>query len=91
MHQGGAALRDAAGITAGAKRDLSGGGDQALEGIGALTYIGTEDVSGRGIHRHGSEVARVRYYACTTAAGRRYVLIHLVPADLLTDYDVVAR
>ena len=91
VHQGGAALRDAAGITAGAKRDFSGGGDQALEGIGALTYIGTEDVSGRGIHRHDSEVARVRYYACTTAAGRRYVLIHLAPADLLTDYDVVDR
>ena len=29
-----------------------------LDGLGALTYLGVEDVSDRRIHRHGSDVRR---------------------------------
>ena len=90
MRAGGAALADAPDITPGAKRDFAGGAGQALEGMGPLTYVGVEDVTGRGIHRHGGEVARVRFYAFTIGAVRRYVLVHLTAGDVVTDYDVVA-
>ena len=91
IRQGGKALADAERVTPGAKKDFGAGHDPALEGLGALTYLGEEDVSGRGIHRHGGDVARVRYFAVTTAAGKRYLLVHLTAEGSLTDYDVVER
>ena len=57
----------------------------------ARSYLGVEDVSGRGIRRHGSEVARVRYYRFTTTAGQRYLLVHLTTDGAITDFDVVER
>jgi len=55
------------------------------------TYLGDEDVSGRGIRRHGGEVARVRLYRFQTEAGTRYLLAYLTATGAVTDYDVVAR
>ncbi len=57
--------------------------------MGALGYIGVEDVSGRSIHRHGAEVTRVRFYSVTTSAGPRYLLVHLAPDGSVADFDVV--
>ena len=91
MRQGGAALTDATGITPGAKADFAGGIGPALDGMATPTYLGVEDVSGRGIRRHGSEVARVRYYRFTTTAGQRYLLVHLTADGTVTDFDVVER
>jgi hypothetical protein len=56
-----------------------------------LTYLGLEDVSGRGIRRHGGNVARVRYYQVTTTAGQRYLFVHLTADGIVTDFDVVER
>ena len=64
---------------------------EGVSSLGLGTYLGEEDVSGRGIHRHGGDVARVRYFAVTTAAGKRYLLVHLTAEGSLTDYDVVDR
>jgi CubicO group peptidase (beta-lactamase class C family) len=91
LKQGGPALANAPGITPGAKKDLGRGGDRALEGLAELRYLGEENVSGRGIHRHGHDVARVRLYRVTTPAGPRYLFVHLTLDDAVTDYDVVAR
>jgi CubicO group peptidase (beta-lactamase class C family) len=54
-------------------------------------FLGQEDVSARGIHRHGSDVARVRYYQVTTNAGRTYLLLHLTAQGALADLDLVER
>jgi CubicO group peptidase (beta-lactamase class C family) len=91
MRQGGTALADAPGVTPGAKRDFAAGIGSALDGLGALTYLGVEDVSGRGIRRHGGNVARVRYYRVTTSAGQRYLFVHLTAVGIVTDFDVVER
>ncbi len=91
LRQGGTALAGAPGITSGAKEDFSGGIGTALDGLGPLTYLGVEDVSGRGIRRHRSDVAWVRYYRVTTTAGQRYLLVHLTAKGIVTDFDLVER
>ena len=57
----------------------------------SATYIGEENVAGRGIRRHGGEVARVRLYRLRTQNGERYLMVHLTSEGVVTDYDVVAR
>ena len=91
IRAGGAALRDAPDIPPGTKQDFAGGVGSMLDGLGALTWLGDEDVTGRGIHRHGSDLARVRYYRATTNAGQRYVLVHLTAVGSMADFDVVER
>lgn len=90
IQQGGAALAGAPDIMTGTKRDFAGGIGPALDGMGALSYIGVEEVAGRGIRRHGNDVARVRYYGLTTDAGPRFVLVHLTADGRVTDFDVVS-
>lgn len=89
--QGGSALRDALDIPPGTKHDFAGGVGTALDGLGTLSWLGDEDVSGRGIHRHGADVAQVRYYRVTTSAGQRYLLVHLTAEGSVADFDVVDR
>jgi CubicO group peptidase (beta-lactamase class C family) len=91
IRQSGTALADAPDITPGTKQDFAGGIGSALDGLGALAYLGVEDVSGRGIRRHGGAVARVWYYRVTTNAGQRYLLVHLTAEGSVTDFDVVER
>ena len=91
IRQGGAALAHAPDIPAGTKRDFAGGVGSALDGIERLIYLGTEDVSRRELHRHDSDVARVRYYRVTTTAGQKSLLVHLTAEGSIADYDVVDR
>jgi len=91
IRAGGTALARAPDIPPGTKQDFAGGGGSALDGLAALTYLGTEEVSDRAIHRHGSDVARVRYYRVTTSAGQRSLLVHLTAEGSIADYDVVDR
>lgn len=90
IQQGGTALAEAPDIMPGTKQDFASGIGPALDGMSALRYIGVEEVSGRGIRRHGSDVARVRYYRLTTDAGPRFVLVHLTAKGSVTDFDVVS-
>ncbi len=87
---GGEHLANAASVTAGAKKDLAGGA-AGLRGLRDLTYLGESDVSGRGIHRHGHDVARMRIYRVVTDTGPSNLLVHLTADGLVTDYDLVAR
>jgi CubicO group peptidase (beta-lactamase class C family) len=89
--KGGAAVSDASDLTPGAKKDLGGGDNSALAGMGVLTYLGQEEVSGRGIRRHGGEVSRVRMYRFPNKGQDHYLLVHLTVAGSVTDYDVVDR
>jgi CubicO group peptidase (beta-lactamase class C family) len=89
LDQGGSALASAPDIPPGTKRDFSGGTGGALAGLTQPIYLGEEDVSGRGIHRHGSEVARVRYYRVTTTTGLHYLLAHLTAQGNVADFDLV--
>jgi hypothetical protein len=91
LRQGGEALASAVDITPGAKQDFGRGANPALGGVATASYLGEEDVSGRGIRRHGGEVARVRLYRMQSEAGQRYLLVHLTAAGIVTDYDVVTR
>ncbi|HTL06204.1 MAG TPA: serine hydrolase domain-containing protein [Gemmatimonadales bacterium] len=90
LRQGGAALDNAADLPPGTRKDFSPGAGAALEGIGRLSYLGSENVAGRGIHRHGSEVASVRYYR-TGNARLPYLLVHLTAEGRLADFDLVDR
>jgi hypothetical protein len=91
LRQGGDALAGAPDVTPGAKQDLGSGANPALGSAGTAMYLGEEDVSDRGIRRHGSEVARVRLYRMQTPTGQRYLFVHLTAAGTVTDYDVVSR
>ncbi len=78
-------------ISAGAQRDFREGVPGLLEDMGKLTYLGEEDVSGRSIHRHGEEVARVRYYKTTFKGEEGYLLLHLTTDGKLADFDTGSR
>jgi CubicO group peptidase (beta-lactamase class C family) len=91
IRQGGTALANAPDLPPGTKQDFIGWNASPLEGLAAPIFLGQEDVSARGIHRHGSDVARVRYYQVTTKAGRTYLLLHLTAQGALADLDLVER
>jgi hypothetical protein len=91
LRQGGETLAAAPGVTPGAKQDFVSGGNAALGSAATSVYLGAEDVSGRGIRRHGGEVARVRIYRMQTPTGPKYLLVHVTAEGDLTDYDVVQR
>ena len=91
IKQGGVAMTSAADVTPGAKRDFAGGADSTIAMASSATFVGDEDVSGRGIRRHGSEVAKVRMYRLPAQAGGRYLLVHLTSTGQVTDYDIVDR
>ena len=90
LRDGRAALDAAADVTPGAKRDFARG-DPALADFASATYLGAEDVSGRGIRRHGGEVSRVRLYRISTKNGERYLMVHVTAEGAVTDYDVLLR
>jgi CubicO group peptidase (beta-lactamase class C family) len=91
LHQGGEALASAPDITPGAKQDFGTGANPALGMAATAVYLDDEDVSARGIRRHGGEVAHVRLYRLETKTGPRYLFVHLTAAGSVTDYDVVQR
>jgi CubicO group peptidase (beta-lactamase class C family) len=90
LRDGRAALDAAVDVTPGAKRDFARG-DPALADFASATYLGAEDVSGRGIRRHAGEVSRVRLYRLSTKNGERYLMVHVTAEGAVTDYDVLLR
>ena len=90
MRQGGEALTRAA--IPEQTRQVYRQGFPGLDGVEAMTYLGEENVSGRGIHRHGSDLARVRFYRLPPKDGQeRYLLVHLTAEGLVADLDPVSR
>jgi CubicO group peptidase (beta-lactamase class C family) len=86
--QGADAIAQVPGFAPGARRDFMAAG-VGFSGLQSISYIGTFDVSGRGIERHGSPVASVRYYALNPGMATRYMLVYLTADHLMTDEDPV--
>ncbi|HSC28250.1 MAG TPA: serine hydrolase domain-containing protein [Vicinamibacterales bacterium] len=91
LAQGGEAVRSLQQLTPGARTDLSGRPVRDLAGVRRVTYLSAQDVAGRQIERHGSTVARVLFYRLESAAGRRWLMVHVTSDGLITDYDVVDK
>jgi hypothetical protein len=87
--QGDAAVRTLQQLTPGARTDLAAGSARAFAGVRGLAYLSAQDVSGRGIERHGGAVSRVLFYRMETDRGRRWLMVHVTSDNLITDYDVV--
>jgi hypothetical protein len=90
LAQDGEAVRTLQQLSPGARADLRAPVRQ-LAGIRAVTYVSSQEVTGRRIERHGGAVARVLSYRVETAQGPRFVLIHVTSAGLITDYDIVEK
>ncbi len=80
---------DAQALTPGALRDFGPGSMDDFAGITGVSFVGEEDVAGRGISRHGGSVARMLYLKATFGGAQRYVLVFLTKDGLLTDVDWV--
>ena len=91
LQQSGEAFAAAPSVTPGAKRAFARGIGSRLQGMETPVYLGEENVANRGIRRHGSDVARVRYYAVRLTAGPRYVLAHVTAEGTVADFDIVDR
>ncbi|WP_373331549.1 serine hydrolase [Salmonirosea aquatica] len=90
MVKGGKTLEEASGLTLGAKRDFAGGMPEP-ETLKSLTFIHSENVAGRGIQRHGSDVSEIVTYRLKSNRPDTYILVHLTSDGLVTDWDLVEK
>lgn len=90
MVKGGKLLEEASGLTLGAKRDFAGG-MRELETLKSLTFIHSENVAGRGIKRHESDVSEIVTYQLKSNQPDTYILVHLTSDGLVTDCDLVEK
>lgn len=90
MVKGGKILEEASGITSGAKRDFTGGMREP-ETLKSLTFMHSENVAGRGIQRHGSDVSEIITYLLQSNQPDTYILVHLTSEGLVTDCDLVEK
>ncbi|HEY7474611.1 MAG TPA: serine hydrolase [Vicinamibacterales bacterium] len=78
-------------LTPGARANFADRQIRDFAGVGTLTYLSAQDVTGRRIERHGGTVARVLFYRMGTEEGDRWLLVHVTSDNLITDYDVVDK
>jgi hypothetical protein len=90
MRSGGSAVTAAPDVAPGAKIPYQRGGPP-LAAFENGAYLGEENVTGRGIRRHGGEVARVRLYRAQPERGQRYLMVHLTAEGAVTDYDILLK
>lgn len=90
MVKGGKILEEATGLTSGVKRDFAGGMREP-ETLKSLTFIHSENVAGRGIQRHESEVSEIVTYQLKSNQPDTYILVHLTSDGLVTDCDLVEK
>ncbi len=88
---GGRAVEAVGGVAPQARKDYSRGPSPELGGIRAISFIAVQDVSERGIERHGGRVARILYCRLMTDQAPRHVLVYLTADGLVTDQDTVAE
>lgn len=90
MVKGGKILEEASDLTLGAKRDFAGGMREP-ETLKSLTFIHSENVAGRGIQRHESDVSEIITYQLKSNQPDTYILVHLTADGLITDWDLVEK
>jgi hypothetical protein len=88
---GGDAVRSLQHLSSGARADLSGSPARQFTGVLGVTYLSSQNVTGRRIERHGSAVVKVLFYRVETAQRSRYVLVYVTADNLITDYDIVEK
>ena len=88
--KGGKILEEASGLTSGAKRDFAGGMPEP-QTLKSLTFIHSENVAGRGIQRHESGVSEIVTYRLKSNQPDTYIIVHLTPDGLVTDFDLVEK
>ena len=74
-----------------ARTNLAGAPVRELAGVRAVTFVASQDVTGRRIERHGGAVVKVLFYRLEKAQGHRWLLVHVTADNLITDYDVVDK
>jgi hypothetical protein len=89
--EGGDAVRSLHQLTPGARADLSGSPARQLTGVRKVTYLSSQDLTGRRIERHGGTVGKVLFYRVETAQRPRFVLVYVTADNLITDYDIVEK
>jgi CubicO group peptidase (beta-lactamase class C family) len=89
FEQGGNAVETVSSIAPQARNDYARGPSPELAGIRAISYIAVQEVSDRGIDRHGAKVGRILYYQLLTNRAPRHVLVYLTLDGLITDQDVI--
>jgi CubicO group peptidase (beta-lactamase class C family) len=87
LGQGSPALTAVQGITEGARKDFNNAWEPAA-GLTQLSFVAAQDISTRGIERHGSKVARILYYRMTAHGVESRLLVHLTADGLVTDVDI---
>jgi CubicO group peptidase (beta-lactamase class C family) len=90
MVKGGKTLEDASSLTLGAKRDFAAGMGKP-ETLKSLAFIHSENVAGRGIKRHESDVSEIVTYQLKSNQPDTYILVHLTSDGLVTDCDLVEK
>jgi CubicO group peptidase (beta-lactamase class C family) len=86
---GGACAAESKLIAAGMKGQAGGRGIKELSGIRSLAYLGEQDLAGRAIERHGSQIGKVLLYKVDNPGGRAYLMIFLDKDGLVADQDLV--
>jgi hypothetical protein len=76
-------------IAAQARGDFSHGQVPEFGGLQSISFVWSQDVSERGIERHGAKVSRVVYYRIATHNGPRSVLIYMTAEGQISDEDVL--
>lgn len=88
--QGGAAVKESKLVTEGVRKNFQGANPDARD-VKALAFVHAENVSGRGIERHGHAIAKVLHYRVKTSTGDKLLLVHVDANGLVGDYDFVLR
>lgn len=88
---GGGAMDTLTVLSPGARKDLAGYQEPLFAGFQRVIPVGDFDVSARGIERHQSKVARVRYYRVVMPSSEEFVLIYLTSDGLIADLDIAAH
>jgi CubicO group peptidase (beta-lactamase class C family) len=89
MAEGGDAVKKVANIAPGCRKDYSQGPAGELKGIKAVTFVSSQDVTGKGIVRHGGKVSQILYLNLSTNKAPSHILVYLTSDGLVTDQDVV--
>ncbi len=89
--RGGKAVEDVEGVAAQARKDYARGPAPEPAGIARLALLAVRDVSGRGIVRHGADVARVLAYRIFGEGEPRHVPVYVTADGHVTDRDVVTE
>ena len=90
LARGGTAVTESTLLTPGARPVFKQANPQ-LDGVTRLTFVHVEDLTGRNVQRHGHPVARTVHYRMHTADGLKLLLVHVDPAGMIADYDIVVR